>query len=317
MAWGIIVRFVEAMLWAQVMRFNSAVLLCVVACLGCYDGGYEDLGEPSAKKIFSDLRQLRLAEAVEQGDPKAIAEAIRLGADIDAPGRAGIGMLMWAMLAGNVDSFNALLDRDANLMARHFNPDTMRPGQKINTLAEHVCVFPDKRFLDAMLAKEFDPNRVVDHDANETMLFYAVFKHDLEAVSRLIDAGAKVNFKNSYEETPLVYAVSVRDYRIAAYLYARGGDPIAKSQSGFNVIDKLKRYGSRGVTPDQRPYFDEFIAALESRGLITWNDITEADKPRTPNAGVTIVEHGPQSQTGRAIKEMESKEREFRRREAK
>jgi hypothetical protein len=224
-------------------------------------------------------------------------------------------MLMWAMLAGNVDGLNALLDRDANLMARHFNLDTMRPGQRINTVAEHVCVFPDKRFLEAMLTKEFDPNRVVDHDANETMLFYAVFKHDLESVSRLIDAGAKVNFKKSYEESPLVYAVSVRDYRIAAYLCARSGDPIAKSQSGFNVIDKLKRYGSRGVTPDQRPYFDEFIAALEIRGLITWDAITEADKPRTPNAGVTIVEHGPQSKMGRAIKEMETKERELRRRE--
>ena len=305
------------MLSLEFMRLIAFILAGVVTCIGCHRGGYEDSGQPSAKQIFSNPQQLRLAEAVEQGDSKAISEAIRLGADVDQPGRAGIRMLMWAMLAGSLDGFNALLDRDANLMARHFNPDTMRPGQKINTVAEHVCVFPDKRFLEAMLAKEFDPNRVVDHDANETMLFYAVFKHDLESVSRLIDAGAKVNFKNSYEETPLVYAVSVRDYRIAAYLYARGGDPIAKSQSGFNVIDKLKRYGSRGVTPDQRPYFDEFIAALESRGLITWNDITEADKPRTPNAGVTIVEHGPQSQTGRAIKEMESKEREFRRREAK
>ena len=306
----------ETMLSLEFMRLIAFILAGVVTCIGCHRGGYEDSGQPSAKQIFSNPQQLRLAEAVEQGDSKAISEAIRLGADVDQPGRAGIRMLMWAMLAGSLDGFNALLDRDANLMARHFNPDTMRPGQKINTVAEHVCVFPDKRFLEAMLAKEFDPNRVVDHDANETMLFYAVFKHDLESVSRLIDAGAKVNFKNSYEETPLVYAVSVRDYRIAAYLCARGGDPIAKSQSGFNVIDKLKRYGSRGVAPDQRPYFEEFVTALEIRGLITWDDIAEADKPRTPNAGVTIVEHGPQSEVGRAIKEMESKEREFRRREA-
>ena len=317
MAWGIIVLLVEAMLWAQVMRFNSIVLLCAVACLGCHRGGYEDLGQPSAKKIFSDPRQLRLAEAVEQGDSKAIAEAIRLGADIDAPGRAGIRMLMWAMLAGNVDGFNALLDRDANLMARYFNPDTMRPGQKVNTVAEHVCVFPDKRFLESMLAKGFDPNRVVDHDAKETTLFYAVFRHDHEAVSRLINAGAKVNFKSAYERVPLDLAVSIRDYRIAMQLYSFGADPLVKDQSGYNVVDSLKLYGSRGVTPDQRPYFDELIAALEARGLITWNDITEADKPRTPNAGVTIVEHGPQSKTGRAIKEMESKERELRRREAK
>jgi hypothetical protein len=317
MAWGIIVRLVEAMLWAKVMRFTFAILLCAVACLGCQRGGYDDLGQPSAKKIFSDPRQLRLAEAVEQGDSKAIAEAIRLGADIDAPGRAGIRMLMWAMLAGNVDGFNALLDRDANLMARYFNPDTMRLGQKVNTVAEHVCVFPDKRFLEAMLAKGFDPNRIVDHDARETMLYHAIYRHDHEAVSRLINAGARVNWKNAYDRVPLDLAVSIGDLRIAMQLYSFGADPLVKDQTGFNVVDSLKLYGSRGVTPDQRPYFEEFIAALESRGLITWNDITEADKPRTPNAGVTIVEHGPQSTTGRAIKEMESKERELRRREAK
>lgn len=302
------------MLSLEFMRLIAVILAGVVTCVGCHRGGYKDAGEPSAKKIFSDPRQLRLAEAVEQGDPKAIAEAIRLGADIDAPGRAGIRMLMWAMLAGSLDGFNALLDRDANLMARYFNPDVMRPGQKINMVAEHVCVFPDKRFLESMLAKGFDPNRIVDHDARETMLYHAVYRHDHEAVSRLINAGARVNWKNAYDRGPLELAVSLRDYHIAIQLYSFGADPLVKDQTGFNVVDSLKRYGSRGVTPDQRPYFEEFIAALESRGLITWNDITEADKPRTPNAGVTIVEHGPQSKTGRAIKEMESKERELNRR---
>lgn len=302
----------------DVMRFITIIILCVITvAAGCRRGDFGDPTAVSAKKIFSDPLQLRLAEAVEQGNPQDIAEAIRLGGDIDAPGRAGIRMLMWAMLAGSVDGFNALLDRDANLMARHFNPEVMRPGQKTNTVAEHVAVFADKRFLEAMLAKGFDPNRIVDHDAKETMLFYAIFRHDLEAVSRLIGAGAKVNLSNAYEETPLICAVSVRDYRIAMYLYTCGADPLLKNQSDFNVIDKLKLYGSRGVTPEQRPYFDEFIAALETRGLITWNDITEADKPKTPNAGVTIVEHGPQSKVGRAIKDMESKERDLRYREPK
>ena len=301
------------MLRLKFMRFIKTILVCVVACLGCQRGGHDGLGSPSAKGIFSDPQQLRLAEAVEQGDSKGIAEAIRLGADIDAPGRRGVRMLMWAMLTGSVDGFNALLDRDANLMARHFDPEVMRPGRKTNTVAEHVCVFPDKRFLESMLAKGFDPNRIVDHDTKETTLFYAVFRHDLEAVSRLIDAGAKVNFKSAYECVPLELAVSIRDYRIAMYLYSFGADPLAKDQSGYSVVDSLKLYGSRGVTPDQRPYFEEFIAALESRGLITWNDIAEADKPRTPNAGVKIVEHGPQSETGRAIRDMESKERELRR----
>ena len=300
------------------MRFVATIVLYVATVsAGCRRPDDGDSIPVSAKKIFSEPQQLKLAEAVEKGDPKAIAEALRRGADIDAPGRAGIRMLMWAMMAGSVDGFNALLDRDANLMARYFNPDGMRPGQKTNTVAEHVCVFRDKRFLEAMLAKGFDPNRIVDHDARETMLFYAVFRHDLEAVRRLIDAGAQVNSKNAYDRVPLDLAVSIGDLRIAMHLYSFGGDPLAKDQSGFNVVDSLKLYGSRGVTPDQRPYFDEFIAALESRGLITWNDISEADKPKTPNSGVTIVEHGPESTTGRAIKEMESKERDLRRRESK
>ena len=298
------------------MPLIAVMLVCVVTCVGCHRGGYEDSGQQSAKQIFSNPQQLRLAEAVEQGDSKAISEAIRLGADVDEPGRAGIRMLMWAMLAGSLDGFNALLDRDANLMARHFNPDIMRPGQKTNTIAEHVCVFSDKRFLEAMLAKGFDPNRIVDHDAKDTMLYHAIFRHDHEAVSTLINAGAKVNWKNAYGRVPLDLAVSIGDLRIAMRLYSFGADPLVKDQSGFSVVDSLKLFGSRGVTPEQRPYFDEFITALEIRGLITWDDIAEADKPRTPNAGVTIVEHGPQSEVGRAIKEMESKEREFRRREA-
>jgi hypothetical protein len=40
------------MLRAKVMRLIAVVLVCVVACLGCYRGGNEDLGAPSAKKIF-------------------------------------------------------------------------------------------------------------------------------------------------------------------------------------------------------------------------------------------------------------------------
>jgi uncharacterized protein len=306
----------ETMLSLEFMRLIAFILAGVVTCIGCHRGGYEDSGQPSAKQIFSNPQQLRLAEAVEQGDSKAISEAIRLGADVDQPGRAGIRMLMWAMLAGSLDGFNALLDRDANLMARHFNPDTMRPGQKINTVAEHVCVFPDKRFLEAMLAKEFDPNRVVDHDTRETMLYHAIYRHDHEAVSRLINAGARVNWKNAYDRVPLDLAVSIGDLRIAMQLYLFGADPLVKDQSGYNVVESLKLFGSRGVTPEQRPYFEEFVTALEIRGLITWDDIAEADKPRTPNAGVTIVEHGPQSEVGRAIKKMEGKEREFRRREA-
>lgn len=292
-----------------------AVFVAAV-CIGCGGDNSNNIGPPSAKQFFSEPPQLRLAEAVARGDAAGISEALRRGADVDAPGRKGIRMLMWAMLAGNVDGFNTLLDRDANLMAHHFNPDIMRPGYKTYTVAEHVCVFADKRFLESMLARGFDPNRIVDHDTGETMLFYAVFRHDREAVRRLLDAGADVNHVNHSRESPLQLAEMIRDYRIAMYLYSRGADPLIKTDSGFDVIKALKVYGSRGVTPQQKPYFEEFVAVLESRGLITQNDIVEADKPKGPDApGITVIEHSPDSEAGQAILELDRAEREANRRD--
>lgn len=303
------------------MRLLVVMLLCSASALaGCNRGERRDSALLSAGKIFADPRQRRLAEAVAGGSREEIGEALRLGADIDAPGHAGIRMLMWAMLAGSLEGFEALLDHDANVMARHYDPNSMRPGQKTSTVAELACTLADKRFLDALLAHGFDPNRVVDHYTGETMLFHAVWQHDVQAAVRLIEAGADVNQCDVNSRNPLALAVSIGDYRMAMCLYSRGGDPLIKSDADFSVIDALKRYGSRGFVPEQRPYFDEFVSTLEEKGLITRSDIVEADKPR-PSAvdgslpGITVIEHSPYSETGRAIREMERKQREARQRD--
>lgn len=303
------------------MRLIALILLCSVAgCAGCKREGPRDSAPLSASQIFAEPRQLRLAEAVARGSKEAVGDALRLGADIDEPGHAGIRMLAWAMLAGSVEGFEALLDNDANLMARLYDPDSMRPGQKTNTVAEYVCTFADKRFLDAMLAHGFEPNRVVDRESGETMLFHAVASHDLQAASRLIEAGADVNRLNAYSRNPLSLAVSIGDFRMAMYLSSKGGDPLVKDEAGFNVIDLLKRYGSRGFVPEQRPYFDEFVSSLEKKGLITPNDIIEADKPRAVDdqsgpPGITVIEHAPSSETGKAILQMEQMQRDARERD--
>jgi ankyrin repeat protein len=298
------------------MRLTAVMFLCSLAAIAGCDRGDRRASAPlSASQIFADPRQLRLAEAVVSGSKEAVREELRLGADIDAPGHAGIRMLMWAMLAGSIEGFEALLDNDANVMARHYDPDSMRPGQKTNTVAEHVCTFADKRYLDSMLAHGFDPNRVVDQVAGETMLFHAVTRHDLQAASRLVEAGANVNHRNTYSRTPLALAVSIGDFRMAMLLYSRGGDPLVKDQAGFDVIDTLKRYGTRGFSPEQRPYFDEFVSSLEQDELMTQDDIIEADKPRSADdqsglPGISVIEHAPSSETGKAILQMERRRRD-------
>jgi hypothetical protein len=305
--------------WLRLIWSIATLCLCVmIAGVGCDSRAKRHEPEMSASHIFADALQLQLAKAVAHGDVDGIAAALEQGADIDKPGRAGIRMLMWAMLADSVDGFSALLDRGANVLALHFNPDIMRPGQKTYTVAEYVCVFADKTFLDAMLTAGFDVNQIVDHEAGQTVLFYAVLRHDCEAVRRLIDAGAEVSFMNSAGRTPLSLALSIKDFRIATYLQSHGADPLVGKERGSDAVAFLRRYGSRGVTAEQRPFFVAFVESLRNLGLITWEDIQEADKPRQATmggqSGVTVMEHAPGSEVGRAIRQLDEAEREAIRR---
>jgi len=72
----------------------------------------------------------------------------------------------------------------------------------------------------------------------------------------------------------------------------------------------LKEWGSRGVWPEQRESFEAVVAELIRRGLLTRQDIIEADKPKTPNAGITVIEHAADSEAGHAISELDRRERE-------
>jgi len=52
------------------------------------------------------------------------------------------------------------------------------------------------------------------------------------------------------------------------------------------------------------------VDELVGRRLLTRQDIVEADKPKTRNAGVTVIEHSPDSEAGQAILKLDQLERE-------
>ena len=298
-------------------------LLCalalVVTAVACFRGGADRFVETpkpiTVSRFFTDPVQRRLADAVEQGNADAIAEAIRLGGDVDRLGREGVSMLTWAVLKGSVAGFQVLLSHNANLMPQMIDPERTKQGQRMDTIIEFVCTAKDKAFLKAALKHGFDPNRVIVPTLGETLLFRAVWRHDLEAAGILIDAGADVNQGDIIGNTPLALAQSINDYKMVMYLYSRGGDPTIKDNWGFDECRKLKKFGSRGVTPEQRPYFEEFVSELVSRGLLTRQDIVEADKPKTSGKpGVEIIYHEPDSEAGQAIRAMDRAEQEATRR---
>lgn len=273
---------------------------------GCGRARLPDPKTARASVFFTDPLQLRLAEAVERGDAAAIAAAVRDGANVDRPGRYGMRMLLWAMTKGSVAGYRALLDHDANLLARLYVPERMKPHEMTRTVAELTASYPDKAFLHAMLEHGFDPNLIVQPKLRESLLFYAVWKHDLKAAEILLDAGAHPNQADGYGRTVLQLAVIIDDFRMANYLCDRGADPAIRNHKAVDVITRLSMFGSRGVTPEQEPAFEQFVAEMERRGLITREDIAAADRPKGGSSpGVTIVEHPAGSPMGRAIKEMD------------
>ena len=260
-------------------------------------------------RFFTDPVQRRLAEAVESGDAKKIAEAIRLGGDVDKPGNEGMCMLTWAVVKESIAGFEALLDHGANLAADIRSPRVVHAAERPESVIEFVCRTKNKAFLRAALVRGFDPNFIPVPQTAQTLLFRMVWQHDLEAAAMLLDAGADLNWQDREGITPMAEAQYINDYKMVAFFLDRGADPTKKNDCDLDIADNIKQYGTRGVFPDQMPFFEKVVAELEKRGLITRQDIVNADKPKN-GSGVTTFGHPPDSEIGKAIRQMDQAEQE-------
>jgi ankyrin repeat protein len=154
------------------------------------------------------------------------------------------------------------------------------------------------------------PNHVPFPEDGRSLLFFALKSGDTRVLATLLDAGASVNQRDRWGNLPLSDAGTGRNFKAAWLLLQRGADPTANDNWGNNFVKGVKDYGSRGVRPDQRGYFEKVVDELVQRGLLTHQDIIEADKPKTPNSGITVIEHSPDSEAGQAILELDRRERE-------
>ena len=297
------------------MRACLIVAIVVAAITGCSRAKLLPV-TPNAdpRDYFPEAVQQRLAIAVERGDAEGIAAAVKAGADVDKPGGEGIRPIMWALVKGNVEGFRHLLEHDADLLARFLNPTCVSHGF---TVAEQAARNPNKAFLRVMLERGFDPDTVVQPKRGETLLFLMVTDRDHEGAAMLLEAGADANWRSRYDEVPLIQSVCRNDFKTANVLYERGADPELSTTSGLSVVAYLKGLGSRNVPPEQQSAFDTFVDAMVERGLLTRQDIIEADKPKPgPTTGVEIIEHPWNSPMGRAIREMDAKQRRANQRRA-
>ena len=303
--------------------FRIAVVAAVMSALSCAIGchrvrlflGVEAEERITAEEFSSVPLVRRLAVAVDRGDRTAIAAAVTAGADVNAFGNSGFRLLDWAMVRNKPVSFETLLDQGADVMADYRDPRSVPDISYNCSILQRVLEADGPEFIQAVLRNGMQPNHVPFPEDGRSLLFFGLKSSDTRVLAALLDAGASVNQRDRWGNLPLSDAGTGRNFKAAWLLLQRGADPVAKDNWGNDFVKGLKEYGSRGVRPDHRESFEAIVEELVRRGLITHQDIIEADKPKTPNAGVTVIEHSPDSEAGQAILRLDQSEREANARE--
>jgi len=298
--------------------FRITVVAAFVSVLSCAIGchrvklflGVEAEERISAAEFSSVPLVRRLAVAVDRGDRMAIAAAVTAGADVNAFGNSGFRLLDWAMVRNKPVSFDALLDQGADVMADYRDSRGVPDVSYNCTILQRVLEADGPEFIEAVLRNGMQPNHVPFPENGRSLLFFALKSGDTRVLAALLDAGASVNQRDRWGNLPLLDAGTGRNFKAAWFLLQRGADPAAKDSWGNDFVKGLKEFGSRGVPPEQREYFEKVVDELVQRGLLTRQDIAEADKPKTPKAGITVIEHAPDSEAGQAILKLDQLERE-------
>lgn len=289
--------------------------LCCTACgRRDHQPAFDREKDISAVTFSSDPLTCRLALAVEKGDRQEIEAAIAAGADVNAFGKDGFRLLDWAMARDNPVGFGHLLACGASLDALYMDPRGI-PDRSFNTtLLERVLSTDADDFISAVLRTGLHPDHVVFPADGRSLLFFAAHARATHVVDALLNAGASIDHQDSSGRTALFESMLSRNYQMSQHLLDRGADPTVATTQGHDFIWGIKEFGSRGVRPGQEAYFEAVVAELVSRGLLTRQDIIEADRPKTSAggrpAGITVIEHEPHSEAGRAIRELDRRERE-------
>ena len=300
------------------LRVACLSAVAILVLFGCHRlarlVGWRTEDQITATSFSSDPRIRRLAIAVDKADSQEVAAAVQAGGDVNAFGSDGFCLLDWAMARRNVRGFEALLERGASLDALYRDPKTVPHRSYNRTMLERVLGNEDPAFIRAVLRSGMHPDYVSFADDGRTLLFLAADAGNLSVVDALLDEGADIDHQDVAGDTPLFHSIRICNFKAARHLLDRGADPTAANLRGTDCAQELKQYGSRGVRPDHRESFEAIVDELVRRGLLTREDIVEADKPKRTAfdgpPGVTVIEHAWDSEAGQAIRQLDEAERE-------
>lgn len=158
---------------------------------------------------------LRLAQAVQQGDTQAIRSLIQQQADVNAAEGDGMTALHWAAYRDDLEAARLLLEAGANLKAA-------TRDQAITPLIL-AAKNGDADMIDALLRAGAGPN--VATTDGMTPLMAAALSGRADAAQVLLDGGADVNAKEAgHHQTALMFAAAQDRAAMISLLAARGAE---------------------------------------------------------------------------------------------
>lgn len=197
-----------------------------------------------AEEYFEDPLAVKLCQAIEIDAVDEMERLIAQGADVNAKGKDGMTLLLWAFPDRKIERFACLLEHgaDPNVYFEsdfsvghrpfHIYPENQKlfhdrgchPGQSVTHLASRS---PLIEYMQLVFANGGDVN-LVDKKTKETPLNVVIRRGmpDMKDRARLlVEKGADVNryspWKGNY---PAVRAIQIHSYDVAIFLLQSGAD---------------------------------------------------------------------------------------------
>ena len=209
------------------------------------DEMFDLLTEFGAKVEKSDINKKdsmghMILEKVES--PKLADKLIEMGENVNAITGSGWNV---ALYARNNEVAEVILNNGGRIF-----DDSIRSSKSCDEAGETALMQVNcLKIFNLVCEKGANPN-ATDIYGN-SVLHYFVKKHNVEIVRELVGKVKNIDVRGQYDETPLMWAVSLEDKEMVYLLLGAGADKNAKCKNGDAVIHKAHDYEILKILVDE------------------------------------------------------------------
>lgn len=234
----------------------------------------------SLRTMFPDPKVRALADAAGDGDVEEIEALVGQGVDVNSRGTSNATPLFWAMR--DYHGFVKLLELGAD-------PNVLYDdgGSVIHWAVQHE----DLRFLKAALAHGGNPDLRSSGMWSRTPIFMVITgvasERQIGVAEVLLDAGADINARNAFGDTPTLSAANSGKFDLVLYLLNAGANYTLWNSLGYDLADKIAYQRQLCLKPDhpQTRKMHEVAAWLEANGVEIPKEFRPGGKPRPDGSG--------------------------------